>query len=236
MPSADRPPRSLPARGYLPPIVSRKFVTMTMQLIKVSAQSRPLSGKGPSRRLRVEGMIPAVAYSKGNPAQQLAVSPTDVVSALTSDHGRNSVVEIEIDGKAKLKAMIKEYQYHPVSRQLLHADFVQVEDNVPVVVEVPLRLTGKAKGIVLGGTLRQVYRDVPVRCLPSAIPVELSHDITELGIDGHVAASDIAVPSGVEIQLPPRRTLAAIFLDKKAKAEEEAAAAAANPAAAPAKK
>ncbi|HSC87733.1 MAG TPA: 50S ribosomal protein L25 [Polyangiaceae bacterium] len=193
-----------------------------MQLNKVSASTRTQSGKGVARRLRASGQIPAVAYSKGQAAQHLAVPPEQVVAALTSKHGRNSVLEIEVDGSSKLTAMIREYQYHPVSRALLHADFIEVSESEPVQVNVPLVLTGKPKGVVLGGKLRQVFRELPLLCAPSAIPVELVHDITEVGIDGHVAASDIQLPAGVSIQLPPKQTLASIHVDRKAKAEEEA--------------
>jgi len=193
-----------------------------MQLNKVSATTRTTSGKGVARRLRASGKIPAVAYSKGGAAQHLTVSPEEVSAALHSDKGKNAVVEIEVDGKNTLHAMIQEYQYHPVSRELLHADFIEVSESAPVEVLVPLRLTGKAKGVVLGGKLRQVFRDLPIRCLPSAIPVEIVYDITEVDLDGHVAASDLALPDGVAVLLPPKRTVLSIAVDRKAKAEDDA--------------
>jgi large subunit ribosomal protein L25 len=193
-----------------------------MQLNKVSASTRTENGKGVARRLRAAGKIPAVAYAKGAAARHLAVDPEQIVAALTSKQGRNSVLEIEVDGKSKLTAMIREYQYHPVSRALLHADFIEVSESEPVQVNVPLHLTGKAKGVVLGGKLRQVFRELPIRCAPSAIPVEVVYDITEVGLDGHVAAADIQLPAGVSIQLPPKQTLVSIHVDRKAKAEEEA--------------
>lgn len=198
-----------------------------MQLTKVTATTRTESGKGPARRARAAGQIPAVSYSKGQPAQHLSVSPLEVVAALKSERGRNAVVEIEIDGKTKQTAMIREYQYHPVSRELLHADFIQVDEKEPVEVNIPLRLTGKPKGVVMGGTLRQVFREIPVRCVPGAIPVIVEHDITDLDNEDHLQAQDLKLPEGVEILLPPKRTIASVSVDRKAKAEEEAAAAAA---------
>lgn len=193
-----------------------------MQLNKVSATTRTQSGKGVARRLRAQGKIPAVAYSKGNAAQHLVVAPEDVVAALTSEKGKNSVVEIDVDGGTSVTAMIREYQYHPVTRTLLHADFIEVNESVPVEVLVPLHLTGKAKGVVMGGKLRQVFRELPIRCVPRAIPVSISYDITNVDLDGHIAAQDIAVPEGVSILLPPKQTVISIAVDRKAKAEDDA--------------
>ncbi len=122
-----------------------------MDLIKVTATRRQENGKGASSRLRREGLIPAVAYGKNITAQALAVSPAAVIKVLVSDLGVNSVLELDVEGKDKITALIRDYQYHPLSRQLLHADFQQIKLDEPVDVEVPLELTGKAAGIVLGG-------------------------------------------------------------------------------------
>ena len=190
-----------------------------MQAIKISATTRSTKGKNEARRLRAEGMIPAVAYGKGAPARVLAVSPEAVLGALKSERGRNVVLELEVDGGSKVQAMIGEYQYHPVSRDLLHADFIEVSDDTTVTVNVPLTLTGKAVGIVMGGKLRQVFREVPVRCKPSAIPVGLTHDISKLDLDHSVHAGELILPEGVTVDLPPRRTVATIATDKRAKKE-----------------
>lgn len=190
---------------------------------KVSATPRDSRGKNAARRLRAEGLIPAVAYGKGEEAVALAVSPDEVKAALFSDYGVNVVVELEVQGQTKVPAMIAEYQYHPLSRELLHADFVKVSDSHPVTVEVPLELTGRSKGIVMGGKLRQVFRTLPVRCVPSKIPVRLSHDITNIELEQNVAVSDLALPEGVEVLLPAKRTVASVGMDRRAKKDEEGA-------------
>ncbi|HLV64726.1 MAG TPA: 50S ribosomal protein L25 [Polyangiaceae bacterium] len=199
-----------------------------MQIIKLSATRRTENGKGSARRLRREGRIPAVAYGQHLPTQSLAVSPTELSQVLTSERGRNTVVELDVEGKDRLTVLLREYQHHPVTRALLHADFVQIALDKEVDVEVPLELVGKAQGVVLGGTLRQVFRKLPVRCLPERIPVKLTHDVTALGLDQHVATRDLELPEGVSVRLPPEQTLVAIVQEKAA--PEEAA-----PGAAPAK-
>ena len=115
-----------------------------MELRKFNAAVRAESGKGASARLRKGGHIPAVAYGKGQPAQSLSISPSDLSSVLKSEHGRNSVIELDVTGQSKLTVLIRDYQYHPLSRELLHADFVQIALDQPVDVDVPLDATGKA--------------------------------------------------------------------------------------------
>jgi large subunit ribosomal protein L25 len=202
-----------------------------MESIKVTANRREESGKGAASRLRSQGQIPAVAYGKHLPSQPLAVSPDALKAVFSSAYGQNNVIELDVDGTEKLTVLLRDYQYHPVSRHLLHADFVQIHMDQPVDVEVPLELTGKAQGVVLGGTLRQVFRKLPIRALPNDIPIKIEHDVTQLGLDGHVATKDLALPQGVTVRLPPEQTVAAIVTEI-VRGEEEAAPAAGAPAAA----
>lgn len=204
-----------------------------MQTILIRAARRAQSGKGAASRLRSTGQIPAVAYGKSLPTQALSVSPTQLTQVLSSERGRNTVVELDVEGAEKLTVLLRDYQYHPLSREYLHADFYQIKLDEPVDVEVPLEVVGKAAGVVLGGTLRQVYRKLPVRCLPEKIPVKITQDVTSLGLDGHVATRDLALPEGVTVRLAPEQTLVAIVKEKQA-AEEETATPAAGGAAAPA--
>jgi len=92
-------------------------------------------------------------------------------------------------------------------------------------------VTGKPKGVVMGGILRVVFRKLPVRCLPGQVPVKIVYDVTELDLDEHVAVSQLSLPEGVSIRLPAAQTVAGIVGDDK-KGEEEAAPAGAAAAAA----
>jgi large subunit ribosomal protein L25 len=205
-----------------------------MELRKVSASPRTAGGKGAAGRLRNSGSIPAVAYGKNLPSRALAVSPVDLKSVLTSERGTNTVIELDIDsGKEKLTVLLCDSQHHPVTRALLHADFLQIALDQPVDVEIPLHVTGKPVGVVKGGVLRQVFRKLPVRCLPELIPVSITHDVTELDLDGHVPTKALALPEGVVARLPPEQTIIAIVTEKH-QVEEEAAAAPGAAAGAPA--
>ncbi len=196
-----------------------------METVKIEATRREAQGKGVAKRLRAAGKIPAVTYGKGEPAVPVAIAPKDVLNVLDAERGRNSVVELSVDGKDKMSCLLTDYQYHPVSRALLHADFYRISLDEPVEVEVPLELSGKAAGVVLGGVLRQVFRRLPIRCLPKDIPAKIVHDVTALEIDGAVAAGELQVGEGVEVRLPAAQTVAAVVtLRKSVEAEEEAAA------------
>ncbi|HEY3665557.1 MAG TPA: 50S ribosomal protein L25 [Polyangiaceae bacterium] len=204
-----------------------------MDAIKVTASRRDDHGKGAARRLRNEGRIPAVAYGKSLPTQALAIQPEAIKAVLGSARGRNTVVNLDVDGKAGLTVLLSDFQYHPLTRSLLHADFVQIHLDQPVNVEVPLELTGKAAGVVAGGTLRQVFRKLPIRCLPGQIPIKIVHDVTSLALDGHVGTKDLTLPEGVSVRLPPEQTVASVVTEI-IRQEEEAAPAAGAAGAAPA--
>jgi large subunit ribosomal protein L25 len=204
-----------------------------MELRKISASKRTIETKGALRRMRSAGTIPAVAYGLDKPSVTLAVSPKDLVDVIKSEYGRNTVIELEVDGE-KQTVLLNEYQYHPITRDLLHADFYRIGMDRPVDVDVPFELTGKPKGVVMGGVLRQVYRKLPVRCLPAKIPVKLVKDVTELDLDEGYAVSDLELPEGVSVRLPADRTVVAVVMEKVQVEEEAAPAAAPAAGAAPA--
>lgn len=202
-----------------------------MEIAKLSATHRAEGGKGPSRRIRREGLIPAVAYGQKKDPVQIAVSPKALKAVLMGEHGKNSVVELAVEKGETFNAMVREYSRHPLSRELLHADFYRVELDKPVDVSVPFRTHGKSKGVVLGGILQQIFRELPVRCRPEQIPVVIEVDVTELDLNGTIKVQDLKLPEGVAVRLPAEQTVAAVHAPEKV-TEEEALAKGAAPAAA----
>lgn len=202
-----------------------------MELTKVEVTRRSESGKGVAARLRAEGKIPATAYWKGEQAVSLAVAPKALVDVIGSVRGRNTVLELNVEGGESFPALLCDFQYHPVSRSLLHADFLRIALDAPVDVDVPFETTGKAVGTIKGGTMHIVFRKLPVRCLPKDIPVKISVDVTEMDLDAHIQVKDLALAEGVSIRLPQTQTLVAVVTESTG-AEEGAATAEAAPAAA----
>ncbi|TKD08994.1 50S ribosomal protein L25/general stress protein Ctc [Polyangium fumosum] len=194
-----------------------------MEIIKLSATRRQESGKGPSNRLRRTGNIPAICYGKGLEAFPVAVSPKALLEVLKSAHGKNSVIELAVEGSDKLTVMVRDYGYHPISRELVHADFLQVKLDQPVDVEIPVRCVGKSKGVAGGGILQQIFRNLPIRCLPEKIPALVEIDISELDLGDTVKAGAVPLPEGVKTRLPEDQTVVVVAIPEKG--EEGAAAA-----------
>ncbi|WP_438024110.1 50S ribosomal protein L25/general stress protein Ctc [Sorangium sp. So ce233] len=203
-----------------------------MEIIKLNATRREESGKSASSRLRRAGQIPAIAYGRELAPISVAVSPKALLQVLGSDHGKNSVVELAVENGETLTVMVRDYDYHPVSRELVHADFIQVKLDQPVDVHIPFRCVGKPKGVVTGGVLQQIFRTIPVRCLPEKIPSFIEIDVTELDMGESYKASGLNLPEGVKTLLSDDQTIAVVNAPEKAGAEEEAKPAAGAPAAA----
>jgi len=207
-----------------------------METTKLEAEVRAERGKGPARRLRSEGKLPAVFYGPDVDATPLTVDPKELEEALRGPRGRNTLFELTVGSDTHL-AMVRDVAVEPVSRSLVHADLLRVTEETPVKVEIPLRTTGRAAGVVAGGKLNVTRRTIPVRTTPGNIPAELTVDVTELEMFQAVSVADLVLPEGVEVGLDSDLTLAIVLEDRRAKilAEEEAAAeaaAAAAPAAA----
>ncbi|MGO9834232.1 MAG: 50S ribosomal protein L25 [Polyangiaceae bacterium] len=180
----------------------------------LKAQARAVAGKSEARRVRRSGFVPAIAYGKELTSTPIAVAPKEVAAILKSELGRNTVIQLDLDGKALL-AMIRDFTVHPVQRSLEHVDFVEVKLDRPVDVDVPLIPIGKAVGVAKGGVLRVVHRVVPVRCLPDRIPVKIETDVTHLELGEHVATKDLKLPEGVTVRLPAEQTLVAVVAPEK---------------------
>ncbi len=198
---------------------------MNTQTLQVEVRSK--SGKGPARQLRMQGKIPAVLYGPGVDTTKLTISPNEFVKALTTEMGRNVVFELPIDGTSHL-ALVKDVQVHPVSRDPLHVDFYRVTTDLAVTANVPLRTKGRAAGVHKGGSLQAVFRELPVRCTPDKIPAVIEVDVTRLDIGDALKVSEVPLPEGVSILLPPDRRVITVSEARKAVAAEAEAGAAAG--------
>jgi len=197
----------------------------TSAIAQLSVSARHAAGKGEATRLRRTGQIPAVAYGKSLTATSIAVSPKEVLNILKSEHGKNSVIRVQVAGAERL-VMIRDYSYHPVRRDLEHVDFVEVKLDQEIDVEIPLITVGKPEGVVKGGILRQVYRTLPVRCRPDRIPLKIEVDVTPLELNGHIFTQHLKLEEGVTVRLPAEQTLVAVVAPEKDRSADEAAAAA----------
>lgn len=182
--------------------------------LTLKATRRIARGKGPARRLRAAGKLPAIVYGPGQPSVPIAVEPKQIRQILTSPMGRNTVVTLDIDGTPQL-ALLKSFEYHPVTREIEHADFYTVHPERPLVTEVPFVLVGRAKGVAEGGQLQQVYRKLRVKCTPDKIPAKIEVDVSGLGLGATLHVRDLPLPEGVKVMLDPGQTVVSVTAPEK---------------------
>ncbi len=155
------------------------------------------TGTGPSRRLRREGRVPAVLYGKGGDPVSVTVDLAGLRSVLSTETGLNALITLDVDGQRQL-SIVKELQRHPVRRDVMHVDFLRIDPDSEVEVEVPLILTGEPKKVTqASGMVDQVLHRLPIRAKPSLIPVEVHADVSDLEVGSSLRVEDISLPDGV---------------------------------------
>ncbi len=191
---------------------------------KLSGKKRLETGKGPSRRLRMNEELPAVLYARGQDAVHIVVSPRETTRILRGPLRRNAVIELSIEGDAKARpVMVRERQIHPTRRDLTHVDFVEIDLNKPVTVSVPVVLTGKSESVTLGGKLDHVLQKMRISCMPNNIPENIAVDITSLPF-GSTHTKDLPLAEGIKLAEKPRVVVLTIKKPRGAAKEEAAGA------------
>ncbi|HET9551557.1 MAG TPA: 50S ribosomal protein L25/general stress protein Ctc, partial [Anaeromyxobacteraceae bacterium] len=191
----------------------------------LSAEKREGKGKGPARRLRQQGKIPAVVYGKQGAPSHLAVDPDLLMEAIDTPRKFNTLLTLKVDAAEKF-VLFKDYQVDPVTRRLLHADFLEVKLDEPVKVEVPVQITGKAVGTAEGGILSVSAHEIVVQALPTKIPEKIAVDVTELKIGQSIHISEVKAPEGCTFKFSTDYVVAFVAIPEK---EEVVAVAAAVP-------
>ena len=180
-----------------------------MEISELKASLRNTSGKGVSRRLRKDGLTPAVFYGPKTEAVLLAVNSSDLMKILKGKE-ENIFINLLIgnDGQMEKFTLIKELQIDPVSRKFLHVDFCEIDMEHAITVDVPIHFKGEAIGIDNGGDLHHIRREIKVSCLFTVLPEFVEVDISGLGIGDSIKVQDIKLPDGVNV-LDPHDTIIA---------------------------
>ncbi len=169
-----------------------------METVELHADVRSTAGKGPARRLRRSGKVPAVLYGPKRPATSILVDDKEFVTKVSALEGSHLIrFRSESSDVADRVALVKDTQFHPVTGAVVHADFYEVDLSVKLRVRVPLHFTGKAIGLVQGGILQPIVRDLEVECLPMYIPEFVQVDVTPLDIHDVLHVSQLHPPAGV---------------------------------------
>ena len=169
-----------------------------MDVIELNAAIREETGKGPAKRLRMAGNLPAVLYGADiDENLKLSLSSNELEKILHHTSGGTLLVNLMVDKAKKARTvMFKDVERDPVRDRLLHVDLMEVRLDQAVAVEVPLHIIGKCKGVAEGGLIQHDHRNVKGECLPNNIPDSIDVDITELEIGQSLHIKDLVIPDG----------------------------------------
>jgi large subunit ribosomal protein L25 len=193
-----------------------------METFTVEGKIREGRGKGPARRTRLTGMVPAILYGGKKDSISLSVNAKHVARILRSETGHNTIFTVQVADGAAEKAMVKDWQVDPVSGSLLHVDLFRIAMDVRMRVRVPVHTFGEPQGVKMqGGIFEMVTREVEVECLPADIPEEFRVDVSDMLIGKQLRAGDLPFDrEKVKLLTDPTRVLAHVVILKK---EEEPA-------------
>jgi large subunit ribosomal protein L25 len=190
----------------------------------MTASLRQDFGKGATHQLRKSGFAPAILYGGKMEPVALAMDAKTLNRDLMKLHGFNAVVSLEIEGekeKKKHHVLIKEIQTDPITDTVLHVDFLEIELDKEVVMDVAMLYTGTAKGVELGGILNVMAHTVRIKGLPLDIPDEIEVDVTELELtSAGISCADLAIPSNVSLDEEMDKVCVSVVAPK-AEVEEE---------------
>ena len=198
------------------------------QSASLHVATRPGTGKGAARSLRRAGKVPGVIYGHDRAAEAVTIDTNALAKLLGGISASTTVVDVAIDGRAPVKALIREIQRDALRpAHILHLDLYEVRADEVVTVEVPVHLIGTADGVRnFGGVLDHSLRDLEIEVLPGDIPDHIELDVTNLTIGHSLFVRDITIPKGRILNDPdtPVCTVVAPRAEETTAAPEEVAA------------
>jgi large subunit ribosomal protein L25 len=179
--------------------------------VDLQAREREGRGKNKARRLRAQGMIPAVLYGDGGEENTMIAVPTKVVDYTLTHVGDNALYDVNLGGdRGDLTVRVVDVQRNPVTGKLVHVDFTPVNMRERIVITVPLAIAGESPGVAEGGVLDQVAYEVEVETLPGDIPQEVTLNVSHLGLNEKLTVGDVTLPEGVTLVSDPEEIAASV--------------------------
>lgn len=182
-----------------------------MKSITIQGTKRESVGKKSTKALRDAELVPCVVYG-GNEPLNFSTEEKSFKNLVYTPEAHT--VELVVDGQT-IPAVLQDIQFHPITDKILHVDFYQLSDDKPVIMEVPVRITGRARGVVAGGVLRQSFRKLKIKAIPSNLPDEIVVDVTPLRIGNKFYVGDIKA-DGFSFMHPDNAVVAAVKMSRTA--------------------
>ncbi|MGF1571685.1 MAG: 50S ribosomal protein L25 [Sumerlaeia bacterium] len=184
--------------------------------ITINAEIRESLGKEPAKKMRREGLIPAVMYGAEFEPVSLTISLHELQMAIQHSAGKRTLVKLKLNNGTEANVFFKDFQRHPVKDLIIHADFLQVDMDKEAVVRVPVRKAGgQPKGVKQGGLLESIRLTVYVKAKPADVPEVIEYDLTNLELAQNVHVSDLPALPGVTYVDDPKTTLFTIAVKGK---------------------
>jgi len=187
-----------------------------MKSVIVKGQKRETVGKKDSKRLRAQDIVPAVLYGGEEPLH-FSVPFGEVRKLIYTPNVY--LIDLDIDGQVH-KAIMQDIQWHAVEEQVLHIDFLSVQDNQPIKIDIPVTVTGLAKGIKMGGKLNKNLRRLKVKGLAKDLPDTVTIDVTELGIGQSIKVSELSIDN-LELLNTKSNVIVSVTITRAAKSAGE---------------
>lgn len=184
-----------------------------MKTVELKGAVREKLGKSASAALRKEELVPCVLYGGETPIHFSAHKLSFKELIYTPDA---YLVKMDLDGK-KVEAILQDAQFDPVSDDIIHADFIQVIEGRPVIVNIPVKTVGRSKGVLAGGALSLILRKLKVKGQVAHLPEVIEIDMTNIGLGGSYKVKDVSLPEGVEILNAPTSVIAGVKVTRTAR-------------------
>lgn len=200
------------------------------EIISLTAELRDRAGKGAARAIRRSGRVPGIIYGDGKEPTQISLEPRELARAVNRAGFFATIVDVTVDGGVQ-RTLAREVQYHPVTDNALHVDFMRVAAGAKVTVSVPVHFINqdRAPGLRRGGILNVIRHNIDLVCSVDAIPDRLTVDLDGLEIGDSVHIETVTMPEGVRPVLASRdSTIASIAASSAVREEAIAAATAAQ--------
>jgi large subunit ribosomal protein L25 len=176
-----------------------------MAVVTLNAAVRTALGRQGAKRVRRQGLIPAILYGEQLENVNLEIGERDLKTALSTPAGRNVIIEVVREGAEMNRAVLREITRNPITRQILHIDLLRISENKPIHMMIPVVLVGESPAVKEGrGILDHSMRTLEIKCLPKDIPANIEVDVSELDVGRVIRVSDITVPDVELLDIPGR--------------------------------
>ena len=162
---------------------------MATSYYKLDIETRESVGKKSTKAIRRDGKIPSTLYFKGDEPESITIDKIKLYQALKSDQ---RVYEVELGGESQY-VMVKAVQYHPVTDEIIHLDFMRVRRSEKMTISVPLILVGKPIGVVEGGILSQALNQIEISCFPTNVPEQIKVNIDKMELNSSISVADVSI-------------------------------------------